>query len=206
MSAATNLKENAEQTLKLVWGQAKGQMNDRLQTVEAKTREIATMIETNGKKQVEQLRSQLQVEDILTKSGLQNTLNQGISLGQGSLEKLGLQADLSQVSEIINKVKGHAETVLQRSENPLELELEQALAKIESLETELKALKAKAVVKSNVKPSRNNSTPKAKKSVTSAKGKTPVAKKAAPKATGKKPTPKKAAPKAKKSSAKTTKA
>jgi len=200
MSAATNLKENAEQTLKLVWGQAKGQVNDRIQTVEAKTREIATMIETNGKKQVEQLRSQLQVEEILAKSGIQNTLNQGISLGQGSLEKLGLQADLTQVSELINKVKGHAETVLQRGENPLEVELQKALSKIETLEAELKALKAKATVKSKAKTSRNNSAPKAKKPV-SAKGKAPAAKKAAAK-----PTSKKAAPKAKKSTAKTTKA
>jgi hypothetical protein len=205
MSAATNLKENAEQTLKLVWGQAKGQVNDRLQTVEAKTREIATMIETNGKKQVEQLRSQLQVEDILTKSGLQNTLNQGISLGQGSLEKLGLQADLTQVSDIINKVKGHAETVLQRGESPLELELEKALSKIESLEAELKSLKGKAVEKSKAKTSRNNNAPKAKKPV-SAKGKAPVAKKAAAKPASKKAAPKKAAPKAKKSTGNTTKA
>jgi hypothetical protein len=205
MSAATNLKENAEQTLKLVWGQAKGQVNDRLQTVEAKTREIATMIETNGKKQVEQLRSQLQVEDILTKSGLQNTLNQGISLGQGSLEKLGLQADLTQVSDIINKVKGHAETVLQRGESPLELELEKALSKIESLEAELKSLKGKAVEKSKAKTSRNNNAPKAKKPV-SAKGKAPVAKKAAAKPASKKAAPKKAAPRAKKSTGNTTKA
>jgi hypothetical protein len=205
MSAATNLKENAEQTLKLVWGQAKGQVNDRLQTVEAKTREIATMIETNGKKQVEQLRSQLQVEDILTKSGLQNTLNQGISLGQGSLEKLGLQADLTQVSDIINKVKGHAETVLQRGESPLELELQKALSKIESLEAELKSLKGKAVEKSKAKTSRNNNAPKAKKPV-SAKGKAPVAKKAAAKPASKKAAPKKAAPKAKKSTGNTTKA
>jgi hypothetical protein len=205
MSAATNLKENAEQTLKLVWGQAKGQVNDRLQTVEAKTREIATMIETNGKKQVEQLRSQLQVEDILTKSGLQNTLNQGISLGQGSLEKLGLQADLTQVSDIINKVKGHAETVLQRGESPLELELEKALSKIESLEAELKSLKGKAVEKSKANTSRNNNAPKAKKPV-SAKGKAPVAKKAAAKPASKKAAPKKAAPKAKKSTGNTTKA
>jgi hypothetical protein len=205
MSAATNLKENAEQTLKLVWGQAKGQVNDRLQTVEAKTREIATMIETNGKKQVEQLRSQLQVEDILTKSGLQNTLNQGISLGQGSLEKLGLQADLTQVSDIINKVKGHAETVLQRGESPLELELQKALSKIESLEAELKSLKGKAVEKSKAKTSRNNNAPKAKKPV-SAKGKAPVAKKAAAKPASKKAAPKKAAPRAKKSTGNTTKA
>ena len=205
MSAATNLKENAEQTLKLVWGQAKGQVNDRLQTVEAKTREIATMIETNGKKQVEQLRSQLQVEEILTKSGLQNTLNQGISLGQGSLEKLGLQADLTQVSDIINKVKGHAETVLQRGENPLELELQKALSKIEGLEAELKSLKSKAVVKSKAKTSRNNNAAKAKKPV-SAKAKAPVAKKAAAKPSPKKAAPKKAAPKAKKSTGSTTKA
>ena len=198
MSTATNLKENAEQTLKLVWGQAKGQVNDRLQTVEAKTREIASMIELNGKKQVEQLRSQLQVEELLAKTGIQNTLNQGISLGQGSLEKLGLQTDLGQVSEMINKVKGHAETVLQRGSNPLEADLEKALAKIEALEAELKTLKAKATSKSK---------PKAKKGAPAAKGKPAAAKKASAKPVAKKPAAKKAAPKAKaKAKSKTTKA
>ena len=131
MKAATEFRQNAEEKIKNAWGQAKGQVNTGIQTVEGKTREIATLLETNSKKQVEQLRAQFQFEQWAQKMGIQETLSQGILLGQGSLEKLGIQADFSKVSELIETAKGHVETVLNKATNEPDSELEKALAALE---------------------------------------------------------------------------
>ena len=194
MKAATEFRQNAEEKIKTVWGQAKGQVNTRIQSVEGKTREIASLLETNSKKQVEQIRAQFQLEQWVEKIGLQETLSQGILLGQGSLEKLGLQADFSKVTELIETAKAHVENVLNKGTNEPDAELQKALDKISALEKELATLKAKPAAK---KPAAKK--PAAKK---------PAAKKpAAKKAAAKKPAAKKSAakkPAAKKPAAKKT--
>lgn len=164
MNETNSIRQNAEETLKSVWGQAKGEVSTRLQTVETKTREFAE----NGRKQVDNLRSQMTVEDILSKTGLQETLVQGIAKGQDSIEKLGLQGDMTQVVALVGKVRGHIETVLKSSAQESSVELEKALARIGELEEEVKTLKGKTATPTSKKPVvKKTAKPVAKKEVAS---------------------------------------
>lgn len=163
----TTIRKNAETFLK----DALGQVNTQFQQVEGATRGLAERIESTGKERVEALVNKL-------------PFAQGIALGQSSIEKLGLSAELEKMAQVVQSAKEQVEGLLKKG-NEAEAELAKANKRIAELEAQLaEAKKATA--------------PKAKK----ATGKKPVAKKAAPKkaapkatASAKKPAPKKPAAK-----------
>jgi len=106
-----------------VWTESIEQLNTRIQTAEKDARDFARRIEVDSRDKLNQLKEQVQIDQVKTRLDNANLIKRGVRLGSETAEKLGL-AQIADVDKLTKKLDGlgkKVETVRRRSTQITEL-------------------------------------------------------------------------------------
>ena len=158
-NAKLNFATEAQNKLKLVWNETTGKVKGAIQEAEKDARGLVTKLDDNRKKTIQDLKTQLHVDELLSRVQLTALLEQGSKIGQDAAEKLGI-ATAEELNALSGQLDALAKKATARTRPSVTKRDFDALKKnVEALEAQLKKLAASVPAT----PKKANSKPVAKK-------------------------------------------
>lgn len=167
-----------------VWTESIEQLNSRFQTAEKDARELARRLEADSRDKLNQIRSQIQIENVKSRFDGAELVNLSARFGSETVEKLGLAkiSDIEPLAGKLDRLAKKVETVRRRSTEITGLKkaakdaeraqakMEKRVAKLEKTVTDLsKKLAAAKKATAAKKAPAKKSTTQAKKSASSSR-------------------------------------